>query len=126
MTVGANDLARATQFYDAVLATLELERCDTWPIAIGYGPKGFSGANAPFWVMAPIDGAAAMAGNGVTAAFVATTRAAVDAFHAAALAAGGTDAGAPGIRKQYHWNYYGAYARDPDGNKICAVCHAPG
>jgi catechol 2,3-dioxygenase-like lactoylglutathione lyase family enzyme len=48
---------------------------------------------------------------------------AVDAFHAAALAAGGTDEGRPGIREHYHPNYYGAYVRDPDGNKICVVCH---
>ena len=50
-------------------------------------------------------------------------RAAVDAFHAAALAAGGTDEGPPGVREHYHPNYYGAYVRDPDGNKICVVCH---
>ena len=62
-------------------------------------------------------------GNGVTVAFDAPSRAAVDAFHAAALAAGGTDEGPPGVREHYHSNYYGAYVRDPDGNKICVVCH---
>jgi len=61
----------------------------------------------------------------VTVAFDAGSRAAVDAFHAAALAAGGTDMGAPGLRSHYHPNYYGAYVRDLDGNKICAVCHHP-
>jgi catechol 2,3-dioxygenase-like lactoylglutathione lyase family enzyme len=55
--------------------------------------------------------------------FEAPTRAAVDAFHAAALAAGASDEGAPGLRPHYHPNYYGAYVRDPDGNKLCAVCH---
>ncbi len=58
-------------------------------------------------------------------AFRAATRAAVDAFHAAALAAGGTDNGAPGLRPHYHPNYYGAFVRDPDGHNIEAVCHAP-
>ena len=56
------------------------------------------------------------------AAFVAESRVQVDAFHAAALAAGGTDEGAPGLRPQYHEDYYAAYVRDPDGNKIQAVC----
>jgi predicted lactoylglutathione lyase len=58
-------------------------------------------------------------------AFVAKTRADVDAFHAAALAAGGTDNGAPGLRPHYHPDYYGAFVIDPDGHNIEAVCHAP-
>ena len=66
----------------------------------------------------------ATAGNGSTVAFDAPSRAAVDAFHAAALEGGGTDEGAPGLRLLYHPNYYGAYVRDLDGNKLCAVCHA--
>ena len=73
----------------------------------------------------PYDKGEASPGNGVTVAFNAESRAAVDAFHAAALAAGGTDAGAPGLRTHYHPNYYGVYVRDLDGNKICAVCHDP-
>ena len=56
----------------------------------------------------------------------AATRGAVDAFHAAALAAGATDNGGPGVRAHYHANYYGAFVLDPDGNNIEAVCHAPG
>jgi predicted lactoylglutathione lyase len=58
-------------------------------------------------------------------AFVAKTRAAVDAFHAAALAAGGKDNGPPGVRPHYHPNYYGAFVFDPDGRNVEAVCHAP-
>jgi len=61
----------------------------------------------------------------VTVAFEAASRAAVDAFHAAALAAGGTHEGPPGIREHYHPDYYGAYVRDLDGNKLCVVCHNP-
>ena len=56
-------------------------------------------------------------------AFRVSSRAAVDAFYKAAIAAGGRDNGAPGLRPHYHPNYYGAYVRDPDGNKICVVCH---
>jgi catechol 2,3-dioxygenase-like lactoylglutathione lyase family enzyme len=58
-------------------------------------------------------------------AFAVPDRAAVDAFHKAALEAGGTDHGAPGVRPHYHPNYYGAFVLDPDGNNIEAVCHAP-
>jgi catechol 2,3-dioxygenase-like lactoylglutathione lyase family enzyme len=59
-------------------------------------------------------------------AFIAKDRAAVDAFYQAALAAGGKDNGPPGLRSQYHPNYYGAFVLDPDGHNIEAVCHAPG
>lgn len=65
----------------------------------------------------------ATVGNGTHVAFLAKTRAQVDAFHATALAHGGTDEGPPGLRPHYHSNYYGAYVRDPDGNKLQAVCH---
>lgn len=125
VTVGSADIARATAFYDAVLAPLGLERIKTFKIAIGYAPKGFAGINAPFWVLRPYDRKTASAGNGVTVAFATPNRQAVDAFHAAALSNGGTSEGAPGIREHYHPNYYGAYVRDPEGNKLCAVCHAP-
>ena len=57
--------------------------------------------------------------------FSASDRATVDAFHAAAMSAGGKDNGAPGLRPQYHPNYYGAFVRDPDGHNIEAVCHTP-
>jgi catechol 2,3-dioxygenase-like lactoylglutathione lyase family enzyme len=123
ITVGTSDMARATAFYDAVLAPLGLTRRKTYKIAIGYAPEGFDGVNEPFWVLRPYDRKAASAGNGAMVAFEATTRAAVDAFYAAALGAGGSDEGAPGLRPHYHPNYYGAYVRDPDGNKLCAVCH---
>jgi catechol 2,3-dioxygenase-like lactoylglutathione lyase family enzyme len=125
VTVGTSSMNRALRFYDAVLAPLGLVRKRTAKIALAYAPEDFSGANEPFWVVRPLDGAAASPGNGVTVAFAAPTRAVVDAFHAAALAAGASDEGAPGLRTHYHPNYYGAYVRDPDGNKLCAVCHGP-
>jgi len=77
------------------------------------------------WIVRPIDKKAASVGNGITVGLEADNRPAVDAAHAAALKAGGKDEGAPGVRKHYHPNYYGAYVRDPDGNKVCIVCHKP-
>jgi catechol 2,3-dioxygenase-like lactoylglutathione lyase family enzyme len=122
--IGTSDVRKARRFFDAVLKPLGLIRVETHAIALAYAPPGFSGANAPFWVLKPIDGKAATAGNGSTVAFNAPSREAVDAFHAAALASGGKEEGAPGIRENYHANYYGAYVRDLDDNKLCAVCHA--
>ncbi len=121
VTVGTDDLDRAGAFYDAVLATLGHSRGLERERFIAYG----DGSGARFFVMRPYDGKPASAGNGTHVAFLAPDRAAVDAFHAAALAAGGTDEGAPGLRPHYHADYYGAYVRDPDGNKLQAVCHRP-
>jgi catechol 2,3-dioxygenase-like lactoylglutathione lyase family enzyme len=123
VTVGTSKLTRAMRFYDAALAPLGLKRRRTFKIAASYASDDFAGPNEPFWIVRPYDGEDASAGNGVTVAFDTGTRAAVDAFHQAALAAGGKDEGPPGIRAHYHPNYYGAYVRDPDGNKICVVCH---
>ena len=106
-----------------MLAPVGLVRLKSFRAASGYGPKDFAGINLPFWILRPHDRKAASAGNGVTVAFTLPSRAAVDAFHAAALANGGTDDGPPGLRTHYHPDYYGAYVRDPEGNKICAVCH---
>jgi len=125
VTVGTSRMHRAMSFYDAVLATLGMKRRRTFKIAISYAPEDFSGVNEPFWVVRPYDKGSATPGNGGTVAFEAPARAAVDAFHAAALAAGGADEGPPGIREHYHPNYYGAYVRDLDGNKLCVVCHRP-
>lgn len=119
ITVGTNDLDRAIRFYDSVLAALGHTRSMTGDRFASYGDR----AGARFFVMTPFDGAPATVGNGVHVAFAAASRAAVKAFHAAALAAGGRDEGAPGLRPRYHEQYYGAYVRDPDGNKLQAVCH---
>ncbi|CAN0529706.1 unnamed protein product [Laminaria digitata] len=118
ITVGTNDLQRAGAFYDALLGTLGHKRGLEKETFISYGER----PGARFFVMNPYDGEAASVGNGGHAAFVAQSRADVDAFHAAALAAGGADEGAPGLRPHYHENYYAAYVRDLDGNKLQAVC----
>jgi catechol 2,3-dioxygenase-like lactoylglutathione lyase family enzyme len=75
------------------------------------------------WVVRPLDKQPATAGNGITIGLEAGDRPAVDAAYNAGIAAGGRDEGPPGIREHYSPNYYGAYVRDPDGNKICIVCH---
>lgn len=122
VTIGSNDLSKAKPFYDSLLKPLGLMRHMDFPNAVGYGPAG---GRPQLWVLNPLDRKAATAGNGITIGLEAADRAAVDAAHKAAMAAGGKDEGAPGIRAHYHPNYYGAYLRDLDGNKICVVCHKP-
>jgi catechol 2,3-dioxygenase-like lactoylglutathione lyase family enzyme len=117
ITVGTNDLAAAIRFYDAVLGVLGHLREHTDGREAGWGPAG---KGPQFWANHPFDGRAASVGNGSMPAFAAPSRAAVDAFHAAGLAAGGTDDGAPGLRP-YGPGFYACYLRDPDGNKLSAV-----
>ena len=117
VSVGVADVTRAASFYDSVLGALGYKRVmEFMPYAVAYG------VTAPaFWVQLPHDQKAASSGNGTHIGFTANNRKAVHAFHEAALAAGGTDAGAPGPRPEYTPNYYGAFVRDLDGNKIEAV-----
>ena len=119
ITLGSNDLARSRVFYDAVMKVLGHRLLFELPQAFAYGEA----AGPKVFILPPFDGKEARPGNGVHAAFKVESRATVDAFHAAALAHGGSDEGKPGLRPHYHPNYYGAYVRDPDGNKIQAVCH---
>lgn len=119
VTLGTNDFARAEKFYDAVMAVLGQPVLFRAEGTVAYGePTG-----PKVFIVPPFDGKAAVPGNGVHVAFKVDTRELVDAFHRAALDNGGTDEGAPGLRAHYHPNYYGAYVRDPDGNKLQAVCH---
>ena len=125
VSVGVTSMKRSKAFYDAVLAPLGM--APVYPVEIqgqlvgvGYGV-----ANKPsFWIQLPINGQQASMGNGVHIAFRADKREAVDAFFLAALAQGGTEDGRPGLRTEYHPDYYGAFVRDPDGNKIEACSHA--
>jgi catechol 2,3-dioxygenase-like lactoylglutathione lyase family enzyme len=125
VSLGTRDITRATAFYDAVLAQLGHARIAE------YDPDGSSAAwglddpGPHLWVTEPFDGNPASLGNGTMVSFLAQSRAAVDAFHAAALAFGGHDEGAPGLRAQYGPHFYAAYVRDPDGNKLNAVCYRP-
>jgi catechol 2,3-dioxygenase-like lactoylglutathione lyase family enzyme len=125
---GTNDLERATRFYGATLAPLGMQRCFTgdanWDrVSAGWGIYENDGARElAFWVGKPFDGQPATTGNGSTVAFRARSWKEVDDFHAAALANGGSSEGAPGLRLQYNPDFYAAYVRDPDGNKLAAVC----
>ena len=121
-TIGANDLVRTQAFYDAVLAPLGLEVRFSGDGMVGYG---LPGGRPQFLIVWPHDGGEPSVGNGAMIALLASRRAQVDACHAAALEQGGRDEGGPGLRPQYHRNYYGAYFRDPDGNKICVCSHHP-
>ena len=122
ISVGVRDLARSRSFYDAVLPTLGYRRVYEVEGGFGYGPND----DTPlFWINLPLDERKpAGAGNGSHIAFTAKSRAAVDTFYKAALAAGATDNGAPG-RRDYTQTYYAAFVRDPDGHAIEAVCHQP-
>lgn len=133
VSVGVTDLSRAGVFYDAVLGALGARRLVERGEAIGWG-RDFP----CFWAGRPHDGRDPRPGNGTHVCFNADGPEAVVRFHAAGLAAGGFDEGAPGRRSHYAPGYYAAFLRDPDGNKIEAVCwieaesrfssdpHAPG
>jgi catechol 2,3-dioxygenase-like lactoylglutathione lyase family enzyme len=112
------DLERSVAFYDKALAPLGLKRVKSAAGSVGYGLS-----HPVFWLMARRQQGAASAGFGLHVALGAENRGAVDEFHRAALAAGGVDNGAPGLRPEYHPSYYGAFVLDPDGIKIEAVCH---
>ena len=122
ISLPVRDLRRAAAFYDAVLAPLGLVRRKELPDAVGYGTRS---ARSPCcWILRLKEGGA-KAGVGLHISFQASDRAAVDAFHRAALAAGGRDAGAPGERPEYTQPFYGAFVLDLDGFKIEAVCRTP-
>ena len=118
VSIGTNDMARATAFYDAVMKALGYGRVmEHGDAAVAYGT-----AFPEFWVQAPIDNDAAGApSNGTHFAFLAPSKKAVDAFHAAALDHGGSCDGPPGPRPEYGEPYYAAFVRDPDGHKIEAT-----
>ena len=116
LSFGVADLGRAMRFYDAAMAPIGFVRVWTSEKGIGYGPPGGGDKLALF----PRP-AAAPPGPGFHLAFDAPSRGAVDAFHAAAVLAGGTDAGGPGLRAHYGPAYYAAFVVDPDGYKLEAV-----
>ncbi|MBA3865112.1 MAG: VOC family protein [Solirubrobacterales bacterium] len=113
-----SDFARSRAFYEAALAPLGIAvKIEFGEATVGFGDEGE--AVPYFW----INGRGRPPSSGVHLAFRAGDRDSVDAFHAAALAAGGSDKGAPGPRPIYHPQYYGAFVLDPDGNNVEAVCH---
>jgi catechol 2,3-dioxygenase-like lactoylglutathione lyase family enzyme len=122
ITFGVSDFGRSTRFYDRALAPLGIKRLFTVPLehSGGVNLTGYGDERPWFWI-AEQD---ATRGK-LHVALEASDRAAVDAFHSEALAAGGKDNGAPGPRPHYHPDYYGAFVLDPDGHNIEAVCRKP-
>ena len=117
VSIAVRDLKAAARFYEPLLATLGITKLRDWPdAAVGYGKK-----YPEFWINRRKDMAPVAADSGVHICLRASSIHAVDAFHAAALAAGGISDGAPGLRAHYHANYYAAFIRDPDGNRIEVV-----
>ena len=117
VSIGTDDLPRALAFYDAVLPTLGIRQTER----LGDDAVAYGKLYPEFWVASPLNDAPASVGNGFHVGLIAEDKAAVDAFHAAALAAGGRDEGAPGPRSEYGAPYYGCFIRDPDGHKIEAA-----
>jgi catechol 2,3-dioxygenase-like lactoylglutathione lyase family enzyme len=120
-----SDFERALSFYEAVLAELSIkqrfvDRSRPW--------AGWQSSPQPrplFLIGSTYDKNAHLPGNGQMVAFLAKNREQVKAAYRTALEHGGTDEGPPGLRPEYHANYYGAYFRDPEGNKVCVACHEP-
>lgn len=125
VSISCADLAASGAFYDAALAPLGYRRVFAREIGIAYGP-GPGRDGLLFWIIKPSGNVAVQrSGRGNHVAFNAANRSDVDAFFDAALAAGGTANGAPGLRPEYSDTYYAAFIRDLDGHKIEAVCRAP-
>jgi catechol 2,3-dioxygenase-like lactoylglutathione lyase family enzyme len=130
LCLGSNDLERSAKFYDATLGTLGYTRCETtgesetsWNGWIGWGLYEETGARQDaLWLCKPFNGDRAGVGNGSMVALWAKDWRAVNDFHSAALTYGGTSEGAPGLRLLYNPDFYAAYVRDPDGNKLAVVC----
>jgi catechol 2,3-dioxygenase-like lactoylglutathione lyase family enzyme len=117
ISIAVGDLKKGEPFYTALLAPLGMRKLREWPdAAIGFGKK-----YPEFWINKRTTMDRIAQDSGVHICLRAPDAAAVDAFHAAALKAGGSSDGAPGLRAKYHQNYYAAFVRDPDGNRIEAV-----
>ena len=119
-TIGALDVEASGKFYDAVFGAIGGERKFTDGGWIGYGPKGAETHSV--YVCPPFDGKPPTFGNGSMLGFAAKSQDEVKAAHKAGLAAGGSDEGAPGYRPPEKTSFYGAYLRDPVGNKLCVFC----
>jgi catechol 2,3-dioxygenase-like lactoylglutathione lyase family enzyme len=117
ISIAVRDLKKAEAFYTTLLATIGMAKMREWPEAsIGFGKK-----HPEFWINARSGIERVSEDSGMHICLRAPDTASVDAFHTAALKAGGTSDGAPGLRPEYHRTYYAAFIRDPDGNRIEAV-----
>ncbi len=117
--VNVHDVAKSKAFYEEALSSLSIKTLSEWQdVAVGFGIE-----KPTFWIAKSDE--KHPHSTGVHIAFTAPSRAIVDTFYKDAIAAGGKDNGAPGLRPQYHKDYYGAFVFDLDGNNIEAVCHKP-
>jgi catechol 2,3-dioxygenase-like lactoylglutathione lyase family enzyme len=116
VSIAVRDLDRAARFYESALAAIGFARLEARPKTVGFGKT-----YPEFWLNLRADMSAAAADSGAHVCLRAKSTAAVDAFHAAALAAGGTSDGPPGLRPQHGEGYYAAFIRDADGNRVEAV-----
>lgn len=123
--LGVNYFDRAFKFYSAIMSELELQLKFCEPEKPWAAWVAANASRPLFLIGRPLDGKIATFGNGQMIALLAPARDAVDRAHAQALVRGGRCEGPPGLRPEYHANYYGAYFRDPDGNKLCVCCHDP-
>ena len=118
VTIGVSDIELSTRFYDRALRPLGISRL--YAEGERFAGYGMIGPKAFFWI-----GKRETSRTGAHIAFAAADRASVDRSYKEAIAAGGKDNGPPGMRPNYHPNYYGAFVLDPDGHNIEAVCHSP-
>ncbi len=127
ITLGSNDLAKSEVFYTALLSPLGLQKImNTGADSTDYFCWTAPEAHSPkFFVVIPFDDASASNGNGTMVAFNAPSKLSIDEAYSAAMAAGGSSEGDPGERAHYGKGYYGAYLRDPDGNKLHLAYKAP-
>ena len=121
VSITVSNIDRAESFYDEIFAALGVPKVIREPNRIGYGERAGADHTDRTYLSVRVGETGRVQGRHW--AFKAESRAAVDAFHVAGLAAGGRDEGAPGLRPHYHASYYGAFLADPDGNRIEAVCH---
>lgn len=123
--LGVKDFDRALPFYRAIFAILQVQErfCDRSRPWAGWQSE--PGPRPLFLIGAPFDQQEHHAGNGQMVAFMASSHLDVQLAYETALANGGVCDGPPGLRPEYHRDYYGAYFRDPEGNKLCVVCHRP-
>lgn len=125
VSITVSDLARSAPFWDAVMGALDVPRVMRDARQLGYGTRNRAGDDGHSYLSIFMSTGPAVVADNRHWCLRAASRAAVDAFHAAGLAAGGRCDGPPGLRPHYHPAYYAAFVLDPDGNRIEAVCHRP-
>jgi catechol 2,3-dioxygenase-like lactoylglutathione lyase family enzyme len=123
--VGTSDLERSLQFYDPIFAEMNLDQCWRDEMSAAWGDKA-DDTVPRFFTGYPFNDQQATVGNGVMTAFLVKDAASIDRLYEIAMRGGGADEGPPGFRPQYGEGFYGAYVRDPDGNKIAFVCYRAG